>query len=253
MVRSLYITAYFENLKKWYAEQGFEFSNWNDKPENLIRRDDGKMPGRDLYYVPRNEATHMGDFLARYALTRQSIRPGEPFIYIGFNNGPTAALDETRSHDMERRVPIGDVQGMRLPKNVPVGSKQVKWYRMCTYKLSVFMMTNSGNIAESLEELYEVRIQMKSAIPVDMGSVFIMDWPDFKINTQHEVMQTSNPLLSNDSNLWGMKYDVTLVGPAIEFDERQKDPANAISVALYEMGSYGAESKKIDTITKENS
>jgi hypothetical protein len=250
MVRSLYIMSYFEEMKKWYAAQGFEFSNWNDKPEQQAREDYGKRPGRDLFYVPRGAAEHMVDNLARYALTRQSIIPGEPFIYLGFNHSAIKALDGTRSHNMERKVPAGAGSGMRLPENVPAGCTQIKWYRMCTFSLSVFMLTNKGGIAEDLEELYEVRMQMKSEIPVDTGSVFILNWPSFMINTQHEVMQVSNPLLTK-GNLWALKYDVTLTGPAIEFDDRQIGPARAVSVALYEMGGYGADNKEIETIRVE--
>jgi len=249
MVKSLYVTAYLNDLKKRYAEQGVEFSNYNDK--DLKRRDDGKAPGNDVFYVPKNDARHMVDPFVRYALSRQTVMPGEPFVYLGWNCEPARALDGTRSHHMERRVPVGDEPLVRKPKNVPDGSKQIKWYRMCTWKLAVFMLTNDGTKAEDLEELYEARMQMESEIPVDAGSEFILDWPDFKINTQHEVLQTSNPLLSDDSNLWGLKFDVTLTGPAIEFSEKQLAPARAVSVRLYETGRYGAANKEHAVITVE--
>jgi hypothetical protein len=247
MVRSLYVLNYFENMKQWYEEQGLIFDNWNNR--DLIRRDDGMIPGKDLFYVPKSHAEHLAEHLARYALTRSIKEPGEPWIYLGWNVGATNALDGTRSHHIQRKVPVGESETTVTPKGIPEGSSQIKWFRECTWELSVFMMTNHGNVAEDLEELYESRIQMKSEIPVDMGSVFIMDYPNFMINTQHKTLQTSNPILTK-GNLWGLKYDVTLTGPAIEFSEKQIAAAKSLSITLYDMGRQPA--VELDTLRTEN-
>lgn len=247
MVLSIYVQNYFENLKRWYGEQGFIFDNWNDR--DLTRRDDGLIPGRDLFYVPKNQADHLVDHLVRHALTLNTKEPGEPWIYLGWNATTTNALEGTRSHRMRRTVPPGGGETRVIPPGIPEGSSQIKWFRECTWELSVFMLTNGGNVAEDLEELYEARIQMKSEIPVDMGSVFIMDYPNFMINTQHKTMQTTNPLLTV-GNLWGLKFDVTLTGPALEFSEKQMAAAKSLSVTLYNMGKTPKE--KLETLTKEN-
>lgn len=224
--------SYFENMKKWYADQEIIFDNWNDT--DLERRDDGMIPGRDLFYVPKSQSEHLVDFFVRYALTRSTKGPGEPWLYLGWNTSPINALEGTRSHIVHRRVPIGENPGLRLPEGVPEGSRQTKWFRESTFDLSVFMVTNQGNLAEDLEEVYEARMQMKSEYPVDMGSVFILDYPNFHVNTQHKTLQTSNPMLTK-GNLWGLKYDVTITGPALEFDEDQMAACKSVSVKLYEM------------------
>lgn len=248
MIRSIYVLNYFESLKRWYSEQGFIFDNWNDR--DTVCRDDGMIPGKDLFYVPKNQAEHLVDHLVRHALTLNRKEPGEPWIYLGWNAGPANALEGTRSHHMKRRVTTEATETMAALPSIPEGSSQIKWFRECTWELSVFMVTNHGNMAEDLEELYESRIQMKSEIPVDMGSVFIMNYPNFFINTQHKTLQTSNPLLTK-GNLWGLKYDVTLTGPAIEFHEEQRAAAKSLSVTLYDMGRVPEQ--KLDTFTVENS
>jgi len=248
MVRSIYVLAYFNNLRKWYAEQGFTFDNWNDT--DLILGSDGIVPGRSLRYVPKNQAEHLVDDLVRYALTRTTKAPGEPWLFLGWNASPASALEGTRSHHIERRVPFGDDAPLVTPKGIPEGNTQIKWFRECQWDMSVFMVTNSGNLAEDLEEVYEARIQMKSDIPVDAGSVFILDYPNFRINTQHKTLQTSNPM-TDTNNLWALKYDVRLIGPALEFDERQMAAAKKLSITLYDMGKTPAQ--EITTITKTNS
>jgi hypothetical protein len=232
VVKSLFINSYFENMKKWYSDQDFIFDNWNDT--DLERRDDGMIPGKSLFYVPKNQTDHLVDFFVRYALTRSAKNPGEPWIYLGWNTTPINALDGTRSHIMHRRVPLDENTIVRAPEGIPKGSRQTKWFRESTFDLSVFMVTNQGNIAEDLEEVYEARIQMKSEYPVDMGSVFILDYPNFQVNTQHRTLQTMTPMW-NRGNLWGLKYDVTITGPALEFDETQMAACKSVSVNLFEM------------------
>lgn len=208
MVSSLYIKNYLDKVRQWYKKQGFIFDNYNNEVENS-------------YYVPKNQGEHMVDFFVREALSKSTKAQGEPFIFLGWNRSVINSLSGTRNHPMHRTIPTGD-------------ARITKTFREVQFDLGIFMVTNQGNVAEDLEEIFNAVIQPRSEYKVDMGSVFIMDYPEFEVNTQHSGAITSNPMLTT-GNLWTVHYLVKITGPAIEFDERGMKAARAISVALYNM------------------
>jgi hypothetical protein len=231
MVASLYARNYFMNLEEWYKQQKFIFSNWNG--DDLVKEDDGTTRGRNLFYVPKNHQDHMINYLMSEALIRSAKKPGEPFIYLGWNRGIVRRLAGTRNHTMHRRLPDG--------------SRQTRTFRYIACTISVFMVTNRGHIAENLEEIYDAVIQPKSEHPVDMASVYILDYPDFKINTIHAHEAVSSSSRVDGVNMHGIGYQVDLIGPALEFDTKeQMMAASSLSVSLYN------EEKLFDVITVEN-
>jgi hypothetical protein len=163
---------------------------------------------------------------------------GEPWIYLGWN-ARSADVPTGTGNRAEKGKPA-----VRPPDDIPAEGVQTQAMRFkenaCI--LSVFMITNLGNVMEDLEEIYETRIRMKTRFSANMGSIadmssiFMADYPRFPINMRHNpTTQTLCPMLDNNTNLWVMNYDVTLSGPALEFNESQIAAAKSISAELYGM------------------
>lgn len=207
MVTSLYTKGYFDSLRIWYEEQGYEFDNYNEHIQTL-------------YYTPRGQSIHMIDYLVRKALTESTKKQGEDFIYLGWNRGVVRALDGTRNHPL--KVALHE-KGWGLQRTM----------RKLQYQLSSFIITNSGNIAEDFEELHEALIQPKCESEADMSSLLISDFPDFRFNIIHSNMIRSEPLLEH-GNLWGLHWNATIIGPGYAMREDRLEFVKSLSVALYQ-------------------
>lgn len=219
MVASIYIKTYFDHLADWYKQQKFEFDNYNDAK-------------KELYYVPKNQSEHMVDFFVRYALSKSVKAQGEPFIFLGWNRTVVKPLQGTRNHHVRRTVNETGI---------------TKWFRDIQFDIATFIVTNKGNTAEDLEEIYETVIQPKSEYVVDMGPIFHWDYPEFAVNSQHSEAATSNPMIDT-ANLWALHFNTTITGPSIEFDEKQMGIAKSISASIYDL----THEILIDKIEKKN-
>lgn len=199
MVASLYIKTYYEWLADRFAKEGITFD-------------------KTLFYVPNNSPEAMIEYLVRHELVNRSKSPGEQVAFMGFNRGVINKSEGVRgNHALRAR---GDIVSSR--KMMRTG-----------FELTTFVVTNHANLAEDIEEIYNVCIREISTFPVDMEPIYEADYPNFSINVEHSDVTDVTPV-PEKGNLWGMASLARLAGPAFSLNQDEKAKAKKLSVLVYQ-------------------
>ena len=217
MVTSIYIKSYYEWLSALYQEQGIDFD-------------------KTLLYVPNNSPESMIDFLVRKELVKRNANPGEQVAFMGFNRSVINAAQGTRPNSVARSV-----------LNTQTASS--RHMRKVMFELSTFIVTNKANLAEDIEEIYNVFIKHRSTYEADMESVFEQDYPEFRVNIIHSDITDTTPI-DQQGNLWGIASTAQITAPAFSLAQTEITKAREISLYLYQMNVV--EPKAAMQITKIN-
>lgn len=217
MVTSIYIKSYYEWLAALYLEQGIVFD-------------------KTLLYVPNNSPESMIDFLVKKELVRREKNAGEQIAFMGFNRSVINAQVGTRPNKAARAVLNTQTASSRSIRKV-------------MFELSTFIVTNKANLAEDIEEIYNVCIRHLSVFETDMESVFEQDYSDFRANIIHSDITDTTPI-DQQGNLWGIACTAQIIAPAFSLTQTELIKAREISLYLYQMNVV--EPKAAIQVTKRN-
>jgi len=200
MVSSLYISSYYEWLNSKFATEGILFDN-------------------TLFYVPDDSPASMMDYLVRKEIIKKNKSPGTAVSYVGFNRGVINKVPSLRPN-----------LSVRFDTSADKG--KARKFVMSQFELSTHIVTNIPEIAEDIEEVYNVIVFPVFEIPINMSIIFEQDHPDFKINVKHGNIRACSHI-DHVGNMWGLSFSQTIIAPIYSLTQEEKVKVTKISVVIY--------------------
>lgn len=211
MVLSVYIVSYINWLRNVLLSQGINTQE-------------------DLYYVPDGSLESMISFWVRKAMGDRPIPlvnnplpstselPPEPYnTYLGFNRGVLKKSPTLRQMNATRGGSSG-VSSRKMTRG--------------SFDLEVFIVSNSQEIIEDVEEIYSTIVMPYSKIRVETMPVFEIEDPEFCINTIHNDI-SSNYFEKSKGNLFGINIPIMITCPVFNLTQSEKVKAKKLSITLY--------------------
>ncbi len=211
MITSLYVLEYFNFLGSKFDEEQIPYHD-------------------ELLYVPGGSPENMMDFVAKRVLLDRNAGPHDPIVIVGWDRGVINKVPTIRN-------------GLQSKLNAQ-GRGEFRQHSLVNFELNLFLVTNSANLAEDIEEIYNSVIREVTEMKVDTSSIWTIDNPNYGINIIHQDIESS-ALLSDKGNLWGIPFSVEVTGPVFSMSTEERIRAKEVQVKVFTKNIYSA------TITKD--